>query len=252
MVYIKKTKVLGKTLVKNKNKNKNKNVNTQVQNLHLHINEKPKRKRVSRTTKPKPKPQQQTELSPYDLMIYRQTQLQPSYSYNLPINERLQAQTPEYAKQIEKLLTEFKNTNSRIPIFANNIETVPSDEEKLKNFNLARKEYNNEKQNKINEYIKKKQDDELNFDYMTSPLKDNNKYDMQEAIPFPKFYSPTGDLIEATIKKPVGRPRHPQPINPMPKNPVGRPRHPQPINQMPKNQKRRPKKQFKIDKSEEI
>ena len=235
MVYIKKTKVLGKTIVNNKNKNKN--VNTQVQNLHLHINEKPKRKRVSRTTKPKPKPkpQQQTELSPYDLMIYRKTQLQPSYSYNLPINERLQAQTPEYAKQIEKLLTEFKNTNSRIPILANNIETVPSDEEKLKNFNLARKEYNNEKQNKINEYIRKKKDDELNFDYMTSPLKDNNKYDMQEAIPFPKFYSPTGDLIEATIKKPVGRPRHPQPINPMPKNPIGR-----------------PKKQFIIGQAEEI
>ena len=136
MVYVKKKRVLGKAPVKNKNKNKNKNTNTQIstqnQNVHIHLSE--KTKRAPRTTKPKPKPKPKDDLSPYELMVYRNTHLQPTYSYNLPLNEKLNVQTPDYTKQLENILLEFRTSNTRQPMIVNNVveSKNESDERNLK------------------------------------------------------------------------------------------------------------------------
>ena len=257
MVYVKKKRVLGKAPVKNKNKNKNKNTNTQIstqnQNVHIHLSE--KTKRAPRTTKPKPKPKD--DLSPYELMVYRNTHLQPTYSYNLPLNEKLNVQTPDYTKQLENILLEFRTNNTRQPMVVESKNE--SDEEKFKRFNEAKyKHYDELQKNDKSKTTKEKK--KMIFDYIqnATPIKDDISHSQHK----------TDDLIEATVKKklgrpmnprpinptpkqPVGRPRKPLPINPTPKQPVGRPRKPLPINPMPKKARGRPRKNYIIGQAEE-
>ena len=242
MVYIKKKRVLGKAPVKNKNKNKNKNTNTQIstqnQNVHIHLSE--KTKRAPRTTKPKPKPKPKDDLSPYELMVYRNTHLQPTYSYNLPLNEKLNVQTPDYTKQLENILLEFRTNNTRQPMVVESKNE--SDEEKFKRFNEAKyKHYDEIQKNDKSKTTKEKK--KMIFDYIqnATPIKDDISQSQHK----------TDDLIEATVKKKLGRPMNPQPINPTPKKPVGRPMKPRPINPIPKKPRGRPRKNYIIGQAEE-
>ena len=242
MVYVKKKRVLGKAPVKNKNKNKNKNTNTQIstqnQNVHIHLSE--KTKRAPRTTKPKPKPKPKDDLSPYELMVYRNTHLQPTYSYNLPLNEKLNVQTPDYTKQLENILLEFRTNNTRQPMVVESKNE--SDEEKFKRFNEAKyKHYDEIQKNDKSKTTKEKK--KMIFDYIqnATPIKDDISHSQHK----------TDDLIEATVKKKLGRPMNPRPINPTPKKPVGRPRKPLPINPMPKKQRGRPRQNYIIGQAEE-
>ena len=246
MEYVKKKRVLGKAPVKNKNKNKNKNTNTQVstqnQNVHIHLSE--KTKRAPRTTKPKPKPKPKDDLSPYELMVYRNTHLQPTYSYNLPLNEKLNVQTPDYTKQLENILLEFRTNNTRQPMIVNNVveSKKESDEEKFKRFNEAKyKHYDEIQKNDKSKTTKEKK--KMIFDYIqnATPIKDDISHSQHK----------TDDLIEATVQKKLGRPMNPRPINPTPKQPVGRPRKPLPINPMPKKARGRPRKNYIIGQAEE-
>ena len=174
----------------NKYKAKSKNtLHNQVsrQNVNINIGHIP-RPRAKAKPRAKPKPKQSNDLSLYDLMIYRNTHLQPSYSYNLPLQDQLKVQTPDYTKKLDDLLFEFRNRHTQ-PITVNNTTQAPqqappqqqapqqaTDEEKLKRFNETRKEYYEEKNKNINK--------KLDFNYMTSPLKNINRYEeIQTATP---------------------------------------------------------------------
>ena len=262
--------------VKSKIKNKKKlTIHTQnasqQQNVNIHFNEKPKPKRRKPKPKPKPKPtnnygKYDRDASPYDIMTIQNRSLKPALLYNYAPREQAllmngggggqNIDIPSMIKLINnEMKTEFLKNQSKQPLalpptlsdeekqtLSNEEKQTLSDEEKFKRFNEAKyKHYDELQKNDKSKTTKEKK--KMIFDYIqnATPIKDDISQSQHK----------TDDLIEATVKKKLGRPMNPRPINPTPKQPVGRPRKPLPINPMQKKARGRPRKNYIIGQAEE-